>query len=150
MTAFPVRLHVHLYFLYMSSHSYSHRPFIHHSSAGAYGRGGGDDEEGAVIGGRGDESIISGSQSAEGGNLYLRPAFFGNLAHACLATDIESLFLNPPPPPGASSDFVRQPFALDRVVSLIRVLSLVKRQCQHGINFYLYAHHPFSHPSINF
>ena len=43
------------------------------------------------------------------------PAFFGNLAHACLAIDIESLFLKPPPPAGGVSDFVRQPFALDRV-----------------------------------
>lgn len=94
--------------------------FVPRDGVPGYGR---DDEEGAVGGERGDESIISGSQSAEGGNnLYLRPAFFGNLAHACLATDIESLFLNPPPPPGASSDFVRQPFALDRVVSPIRVL----------------------------
>jgi hypothetical protein len=108
--------------------------FVPRDGVPGYGR---DDEEGAVGGGgRGDESIISGSQSAEGGNLYIRPAFFGNLAHACLATDIESLFLNPPPPPGASSDFVRQPFGLDRVVSLILMWSFSK-QCQD-------LHWPFS------
>jgi len=111
--------------------------FVPRDGVPGYGR---DDEEGAVGGGRGDESIISGSQSAEGGNLYLRPAFFGNLAHACLATDIESLFLNPPPPPGASSDFVRQPFALDRVVSSIHVCFVVRMQFQHGINIFTYTH----------
>ena len=108
--------------------------FVPRDGVPGYGR---DEEEGAVGGGgRGDESIISGSQSAEGGNLYIRPAFFGNLAHACLATDIESLFLTPPPPPGASSDFVRQPFGLDRVVSLIHMWSFSK-QCQD-------LHWPFS------
>ena len=53
--------------------------FVPRDGVPGYGR---DDEEGAVGGGRGDESMICGSQSAEGGNnLYLRPAFFGNLAH---------------------------------------------------------------------
>ena len=78
--------------------------------------GGGDDEEGAVGGG-------GGGGGTGDGNLYLRPIFFGNLSHSCLATDVEKLFVNPPPPPGGvngrmddGAGGARTPFSLDRVV----------------------------------
>ncbi|KAL3810170.1 hypothetical protein ACHAXA_007057 [Cyclostephanos tholiformis] len=83
---------------------------------------GGDDEEGAVRGGGGGGGGGGeGGGSTGGGNLYLRPIFFGNLSHSCLATDVEKLFINPPPLPGGGGGMddgageARSPFSLDRV-----------------------------------
>ena len=55
--------------------------------------------------------------SSTGGNLYLRPAFLGNLSHQCLSSDVENLFNNPTPSgPNVQAGEVMPPFKLDRVV----------------------------------
>ena len=54
-----------------------------------------------------------------GGNLYLRPAFLGNLSHQCLSSDVENLFNNPTPSgPNVQAGEVMPAFKLDRVVRI--------------------------------
>jgi len=58
--------------------------------------------------------------STTGGNLYLRPAFLGNLSHQCLSSDVENLFNNPTPSgPNVQAGEVMPAFKLDRVVRII-------------------------------
>jgi len=58
--------------------------------------------------------------STTGGNLYLRPAFLGNLSHQCLSSDVENLFNNPTPSgPNVQAGEVMPAFKLDRVVRIV-------------------------------
>lgn len=58
--------------------------------------------------------------STTGGNLYLRPAFLGNLSHQCLSSDVENLFNNPTPSgPNVQAGEVMPAFKLDRVVRVL-------------------------------
>eukprot|EP00571_Detonula_confervacea_P004612 CAMPEP_0172328858 /NCGR_PEP_ID=MMETSP1058-20130122/60570_1 /TAXON_ID=83371 /ORGANISM="Detonula confervacea, Strain CCMP 353" /LENGTH=410 /DNA_ID=CAMNT_0013045991 /DNA_START=1022 /DNA_END=2254 /DNA_ORIENTATION=+ len=56
-----------------------------------------------------------GIPSGNGGNLYLRPVFLGNLSHGCMASDIENIFNNPAPSSGSMDGEVKMPVPLDRV-----------------------------------
>ena len=58
-------------------------------------------------------------QMSTGGNLYLRPIFFGNLSHSCLASDLENIFKNPAPPVGGQAGEIVKEFDLDRVVRIV-------------------------------
>ena len=60
-----------------------------------------------------------------GGNLYMRPAFLGNLSHQCLSSDVENLFNNPTPSgPNVQAGEVMPAFSLDRVVRVLYLLYL--------------------------
>merc|ERR1719464_1698674 len=66
--------------------------------------------------GAGGGSGVPGHGSGGGGNLYMRPIFLGNLSHGCMASDVESIFQNPPPSVGGMNDGeVKVPFPVDRV-----------------------------------
>ena len=60
-----------------------------------------------------------GQLMSTGGNLYLRPIFFGNLSHSCLASDLENIFKNPAPPVGGQAGEIVKEFDLDRVVRIV-------------------------------
>ena len=70
------------------------------------------------------------TRSSGGGNLYLRPVFFGNLSHGCLASDVENIFTNPSPTGGSMGDGeVKGPYPVDRVVRSLIVIYLDGMLC---------------------
>lgn len=75
------------------------------ASASSAAAGDGAMEDGALPSGGGGGDT--------GGNLYLRPVFFGNLSHGATAADVDAIFSNPPSSMGDGE--VKMPYPVDRV-----------------------------------